>query len=135
MEQFIGVESVDNTSHHNDRPLGSEMVAANMIRFGESDYRFLLRNGMQIDQSPSIAQILTNDRLTHNPWYQLYMDNIHQLLVRSSKWEKIGRLPQINDIFLFTLTDLGYSEKAVAWRPGRVITATIRSTSISYVCN
>ena len=54
-------------------------------------------------------------------------------MVRSSKWEKIGRLPQTNDILLFTLTDLGYSEKAVAWRPGRVTAATIRSTSISYV--
>ena len=133
VEQCIEVESVDDMLHHYNRPLGSEMVAANMIRFGESDCRFLLRKGMQIDLSPSIAQLLMNDRLTHNHWYQLYIDNIHQFLVRSSKWEKIGRLPQTNDILLFTLTDLGYSEKAVAWRPGRVTAATIRSTSISYV--
>ena len=88
---------------------------------------------MQIDLSPSIAQILTNARLTHNHWYQLYIDKVHQLLVRSSKREKIGWLPQINDIFLFTFPDLGYSEKAVAWKPGRVTADTIRSTSISYV--
>ena len=133
VEQCIGVESVDDMLHHNDRPLGSEMVAANMSRFGESDCRFLLRKGMQIDLSPSIAQLLMNDRLTHNHWYQLYIDNVHQLLVRSSKWEKIGQLPQINDISLFTFTDLGYSEKPVAWRPGKVTAATIRSTSISYI--
>ena len=34
VEQFLGIESVDYMLHHNDRPLGSEMVAANMIRFG-----------------------------------------------------------------------------------------------------
>ena len=53
-------------------------------------------------------------------------------MVRSSKWEKIDRLPQINNISLFTVTDLGYSEKAVAWRPSRVTAETINSTSISY---
>ena len=133
VEQCIDVEIVDYMLHHDSRSLGSKMEAANLVRFGESECRFLLRKGMQIDLSPSIAQLLMNNRLTHNHWYQLYIDNVHQLLVRSSKWEKIGRLPQINDIFLFTLTDLGYSEKAVAWRPGRVTAATIRSTSISYV--
>ena len=53
-------------------------------------------------------------------------------MVRSSKWEKIDRLPQINNISLFTVTDLGYSEKAVAWRASRVTAEKIRSTLISY---
>ena len=42
-------------------------------------------------------------------------------------------LPQINDIVLFTFTDSGYSKKAVVWKLGRVVAATTRSTSISYV--
>ena len=63
----------------------------------------------------------------------MYIDNVHQLLVRPSKWEKTGRLPQINDIVLFTFTDSGYSKKAVVWKLGRVVAATNRSTSISYV--
>ena len=98
VEQCIGVEIFDDMLHRNDSPLRSEMVAAKMTRFGGSDCKFLLRKGIRIDLSPGIAQILMNDRLTHNHWYQLYIDNVHQLLVRSSKWEKIGRLPQINDI-------------------------------------
>ena len=71
--------------------------------------------------------------MIYNCWYQLYIDNVHQLLVRPSKWEKTGRLPQINDKVLFTFTDSGYSKKAVVWKFGRVIAATTRSTSITYV--
>ena len=56
-----------------------------------------------------------------------------QLLIRPSKLEKTGRLPQINDIVLFTFTDSGYSTKAVVWKLGRVIAATTRRTFISYV--
>ena len=53
---------------------------------------------MQIDLSLNAAQILEDDRLAYNCCYQVYIDNVHQLLVRSSKWEKTGRLPQIKDI-------------------------------------
>ena len=62
----------------------------------------------------------------------MYIDYVHQLLIRPSKWEKTGRLPQINDIVLFTSTDSGYSKKASVWKLGRVVAASIRSTSISY---
>ena len=83
--------------------------------------------------SNDAAKILENNRLIYNCWYQLYIDNIRQLLIRPRKWEKSGRLPQINDIILFTFTDSGYSKKAVVWKLGRVVASTTRSTSISYV--
>ena len=37
VEQFIEVGGVGDMLHQNDRPLGSKMVAATMIRSGESD--------------------------------------------------------------------------------------------------
>ena len=79
------------------------------------------------------AKILENNRLIYNCWYQPYIDSIHQLRIRPSKWEKTGQLPQINDIVLFTFSDSGYSKKSVVWKLGRVVSSTFRSTSISYV--
>ena len=37
----------------------------------------------------------------------MYIDNVFRLLVRPSKWEKYGRLLQVNYIILFTVTDSG----------------------------
>ena len=79
------------------------------------------------------AKILENNWLIYNCWYQLYIYSIHQLLIRPSKWEKTGWLPQINGIVMFTITDSGYSKTAVVWKLGRVVSSTTRSTSISYV--
>ena len=86
-----------------------------------------------MDLSTDAAKILENNRLIYNCWYQLYIYSIHQLLIRPSKWEKTGRLPQINDIVLFTFMDSGYSKKSVVWKLGRVLSSTIRNTSIFYV--
>ena len=124
VEQCTGTEIVGDTLHCNNGPLGSEMVAAELIRVGESHCSPVL----------SIAQTLMTDQVEHDCWVQLYKDNIHQLVCRSSNWEKIDRLLQFNDIILFTFTDLGYSEKPVAWRTDRIIAVTDRSISISNIC-
>ena len=130
VEQGISVGSVDDMLHYNDRLLGelrvkvadidvtpsfelhkliknsvSEIVTDTTTRFGELNFRSLVRRGTQIDLSPDIVQVLENDRLSYSCWYQLYIDYVHQLLIRPSNWEKTGRLPQINDIVLFTFTD------------------------------
>ena len=88
VEQCTRTEIVGDTLHRNIGPLGSEMVAAELIRVGESHCSPLL----------SIAQTLMTDRVEHDRWVQLYKDNIHQLFCRSSNWEKIDRLRQFNDI-------------------------------------
>ena len=41
---------------------------------------------------------------------QLFIDNIHMLTMRPAKWNKTSRLPVIDDIVLFTLTDCGYDK-------------------------
>ena len=65
--------------------LGSEIITANRIKLGRNNFRSLGGDGIQIDLSPDAAQILENNRLIYNCWYQLYIDNVHQLLVRPSK--------------------------------------------------
>ena len=74
--------------------LGSEIITANRIKLGRNNFRSLGGDGIQVDLSPDAAQILENNRLIYNCWYQLYIDNVHQLLVRPSKWEKTGWLVQ-----------------------------------------
>ena len=113
--------------------LGSEIITANRIKLGRNNFRSLGGDGIHIDLNTDAAKILENNRLIYNCWYQLYIDSIHQLLIRPSKWEKTGRLPQTNDIVLFMFTDSGYSKKSVVWKLGRVVASTTRSTSISYV--
>ena len=66
---------------------GSEIIIANRTKLGRYNIRSLEGgDGIQIDLSPDAAQILENNQLIYNCWYQLYIDNVHQLLVRPSKW-------------------------------------------------
>ena len=104
--------------------LGSEIITANRIKLGRNNFRSLGGDGILIELNPDAAKILENNRLIYAAWYQLYIDNVHQLLIRPSKWEKTGRLPQIDDIVLFTFTDSGYSKKAIVWKLGRVVAAS-----------
>ena len=113
--------------------LGSEIIAANRIKLGRNNFRSLGGDGVHIDLRTDAAKILENNRMIYSCWYQLYIDSIYQLLIRPRKWEKSGRLPQIDNIVLFMFTNAGYSKKSVVWKLGRVVASTTRSTSISYV--
>ena len=70
--------------------LGFEIITANRIKLGRNNFRSLGGNGIHIDLSTNTAKILVNNRLIYNCWYQLYIDSIHQLLIRPSKLEKTG---------------------------------------------
>ena len=95
------------------------MADADVSRVGESHCIPLI--GMD--------QMLMTDRVRRDLWAQLYKD----LCCRSSNWEKIDRLYQFNDTILFTFTDLGSSEKPVAWETGKIIAVMDRSMSISNI--
>ena len=123
VEQCMGTELVSDMLHRSNGPLGSEMAAADLIGIGE----------LQCSPLLIIDQMLMTDRVRHDLWVQLYKDIVHQLFCRSSNWEKIDRLLQLNDTILFTFTDLGYSEKPVAWGTSKIIAVTDRSMSISNI--
>ena len=112
--------------------IGSEIIIANRTKLGRNNIRSLGGEDIHIELSTDAVKILENNRVIYSSWYHLYIDSIYQLIIRPSKWEKTGRLPQINDRVLFTFTNSGYSKKAVVWKLARVVAAT-RSTSISYV--
>ena len=89
--------------------LGSEIITANRIKLDRNNFRSLGGEGISIDFSTDAAKILENNRNVYHAWYQLYIYCIHRLLIRPSKWEKTGRLPQTNDIVFFTFLDSGYT--------------------------
>ena len=62
--------------HELTRNLGSEILTANITRLGKTNFRSLGRDGIQIDLSPDVVQILEDDRLAYNYWYQVYIDNV-----------------------------------------------------------
>ena len=70
------------------------------------------------------------DQMRRDLWAQLYKDIV---CCRSNSWEEIDWLRQLNDTILFTFTDLGYSEKPVAWGTSKIIAVTDRSMSISNI--
>ena len=86
VEQGISIVSVDDMLHYNDRLLGelrvkvadidvtpsfelhkliknsvSEIVTDTTTRFGELNFRSLVRRGIQIELSPDTVQVLEND--------------------------------------------------------------------------
>ena len=105
---FLEIHEITNSSD-------LEILTAHVTRLGKPIFRSLGRDGMQVDLSPNAVQILKDDRLAYNYCYQVYIDNEYQLLDRPSKWEKSGRLRQLNYVILFTIRNSGYSKKAVIW--------------------
>ena len=73
--------------------LGSEIITAHRIKLGRNNFRSLEGEGISIDVSTKTAKILENNRNIYHAWNQLFIDCIHQVLIRPSKWEKTGRLP------------------------------------------
>ena len=65
--------------------LGSEILTANRIKLGKNNFRSLEGDGIQVDLSPVAAQILENNQFIYNCWYQLYINNVHQLLVNGRR--------------------------------------------------
>ena len=70
--------------------LGLEIITASRIKLGRNNFRSLGGDGIHIDLNQDAAKLLENNRLIYNFWYQMYIDSIHQLLIRPSKWEKTG---------------------------------------------
>ena len=113
--------------------LGSEIITANRIKLDRNNFRLLGVDGIRIDVGTDADKSHVNSRDIYHAWYQFYIDNIHQLLIRPSNWEKTGCLLHINDIVLFMFTDSGYSKKGVVWKFGRVEMSSTRKTMICYV--
>ena len=120
IEHCTGTELVSDMLRCSNGPLGSEMAVPDMIRVGKPHHSPLL----------FIDQRLITDQMRCELWAQLYKDIVYY---RSSSWKESDRLRQLNDTMLFTFTDLGYSEKPVAWGMSNITAVRDRNMSISNI--
>ena len=87
---------------------------------------------MTVDLKPNLTKLLDRNREIYACWFQKFMDNIHALIPKPSKWLKSGPQPVVGDIVLFVFTDGGYSKSAIDWKLGRVISIGKTQVEISY---
>ena len=108
--------------------LGYKIITANRLKLGRNNSRSLGESGVKFDSSPKVQRIMENNRAIYHEWLQLYIDNIHNLTVKPSKWSVNTRKPCVDDIVLFTLNDSGYGKENITWKLGRVSEAAERKS-------
>ena len=112
--------------------LGFEIITANRLKMGRNNNRSLEGSGVIFDKTPQFSAILRRNREIYQSWYQLFIDNIHNLSVKPPKWSVNSRKPVHNDIVLFTFNDSGYSKGSITWKLGRIVEASDRKVRITY---
>ena len=112
--------------------LGYEIITPNSLKMGRKNSRSLEGSGFKFEKSQKFSRILERNRETYQVWFQLFIDNIHNLGIRPNKWATNSRMPVIEDIVLFVFTDAGYSKENVSWKLGRVIEVSKRKVRITF---
>ena len=83
--------------------------------------------------TPHLGRMLEKNREIYTVWYSIFMDNIHELMVKPDKWDITGIQPKLDDIVMFIFNDSGYSKKQRVWKLGRVTQVQPRKITIEYV--
>ena len=103
-----------DTSNANN--LSAEILTPNRLKMGRNNNQSLEGSGFRFEKSQKFSRILENNRETYQVWFQLFVDNIHNLALRPNKWNVNTRIPIVEDIVLFTYTDGGYSKENILWK-------------------
>ena len=77
--------------------LGYEIITANRLKLGQNNSRSLGESGVKFDTAPRFQKIMENNKTIFHEWFQLYIDNIHNLTVKPSKWSVNTRNPCVDD--------------------------------------
>ena len=115
--------------------IGYEIITANRLKLGRNNNRSMEGPGVRFDKSQQFSRILERNREIYQCWYQLFIDNIHNLAVKPPKWSTNSRKPVYNDIVLFTFNDSGYSKSNITWKLGRISEASERKVQITFLGN
>ena len=113
--------------------LGYEIITANRLKSGRNNSRSLEGEGLVIDKNPHLGRMLERNWEIYHTWYTIFIDNIHELMVKPDKWDKSGMQPKEEDIVMFVFNDSGYSKESKTWKLGRVVKAQPRKVTIEYV--
>ena len=113
--------------------LGYEIITANRLKLGRNNNRSLEGAGLVLDRTPHLGRMMERNREIYHTWYTLFVENIHELMVKPDKWDKSGVQPREEDIVMFVFNDSGYSKESTTWKLGRVIKTQPRKIVIEYV--
>ena len=119
----------DNSNSTN---LGFEIISPNRLLIGRNNFRSLEGIGIDMLNSQIPTEILNRNRDITSLWYQVFLDNIHMLMLKPLKFLKSSEPPTVNSIVLFTLLDGLYSKQLTVWKLGKVIEVENRRVKISY---
>ena len=128
--------SLDNLpiarGNSNKSSLGYEILTANRLKLGRNNNQSLAGMGIEVDLAPNPGRLLARNRRIFFEWYQLFIDEIHHLILRPPKWFSSERLPVLGDIVLFVYNDSQYSKHSKQWKLGKVTETSRRSVTIMY---
>ena len=113
--------------------IGYEIITPNRLKMGRNNNRSLEGSGFRFEKSQNFSRILERNRETYQVWFQLFIDNIHNLALRPNKWNVNSRFPLLEDIVLFTYTDGNYSKESITWKLGRVVEVSKRKVKITFL--
>ena len=113
--------------------LGFEIITPNRLKMGRNNNRSLEGSGFKFEKSQKFSRILERNRETYQVWFQLFIDNIHNLAMKPNKWNNNSRMPIVEDIVLFVYTDAGYSKENISWKLGRVIEVSERKVKLIFL--
>ena len=112
---------------------GFELLTANRLKLGRNNNRSLHEAGMEVELTPNLVRLLDRNRQIYYVWYQLFIDEIHNINLRPDKWKKSSPLPAVGDVVLFVMNDSSYVKGGRQWRIGRITGVEKRSVTIQYV--
>ena len=113
--------------------IGYKIITPNRLKMGQNNNRSLEGSGFRFEKSQNFSRILERNRETYQVWFQLFIDNIHNLALRPNKWNVNSRFPLVEDIVLFTYTDGNYSKESITWKLGRVVEISKHKVKITFL--
>ena len=117
----------------NANDVGFEILTPNRIIMGRNNKRGLAGDGINLEMSSNLQKMLNRNHEIYAMWYQLYIDNIHLLSLKPSKWLKSDDQPKIGDVALFVMKEVqSYRKSDAEWRLGLVVGVQPRKITLEF---
>ena len=113
--------------------LGFEIITANRLKLGRNNKHSLEVSWIRLEMNENVSDILERNRAVYSAWYQIFMDNIHEFMVKPDKFHRSTKLLIQGDIVLFSFSDSGYGKSELVWKLGPVEEVSHRKISVKYV--
>ena len=113
--------------------LGYDILTANRLKLGRNNFRSLDGGGIYLENNQLPTDILERNRDIVHCWYQLFIDNIHMITLKPSKFLKNSPAPRVDDIVLFTMVDNQFAKESITWKLGRITRVESRHAWILYI--